>query len=188
MIMPRDKEILDFIDLLGAASLTQIKRVFMNENKQGKIIARRRLKRLYDLKLIKRDRSFINSEYIYYKKNTLLEHKLALTEFYTTLQSLPGKILKFDPEKTLDDIRPDAVCDYLYKGNVYQLFIEAHLATIPFNQQKYEDFYESGKYRQWYKVFPRVIIISDRRIEFKSSKIRYIQISLDCKNIEKVFI
>jgi hypothetical protein len=185
--MPRDKEILDLIDRLGAASLTQIKKLFMNGNKQGIIIARRRMKRLYDLKLIKRDRSFINTEYVYFKKNTLIEHKLALTEFYAALQSFPGKILKFDPEKPLDDIRPDALCDYLYKNNVYQFFIEVHLSNILFDQQKYEDFYAGGKYRQWYPVFPRVVVISDRDVQFKASKIRYFKIPLSCQGIEYLF-
>jgi hypothetical protein len=124
MITKRDAEILDFIELLGAASLSQIKRRFISDKSQGEVIARRRMKRLYDMKMVKRERSFINTEYIYFQKNTLLEHKLTLTEFNVRLQELTGKILKFDVEKPLGDIRPDACCDYLFNNKVYQFFIE----------------------------------------------------------------
>jgi hypothetical protein len=186
MITPRDNEILNFINITGAATTSQISRAFMGDKSRGEIITRRRMKRLHDLKMIKRERSFINTEYVYFKKNTLLDHKLTLTEFHIRLRELQGEELRFNAEVQLGDVRPDAVCDYLYKGNVYQFFIEVHLATMPFNQQKYEDFYASAKYKQWYKIFPRVIIISDREIHLQESKIRYIQIPLCCENIKKI--
>ena len=186
MITPRDKQIVDLIGLTGAVKASHIERVFMQNNKQGRNIAERRLKRLYELNIIRRTRAFINTEYIYYNKKTLLDHKLTLTELYVNLHQLSGQILKFQTEQQLGDIRPDAVCDYLYNNNVYQFLIEIHLATIPFNQSKYDSFYEAGKYRQWYKVFPRVLIVSDRDIKLQPSRIKYIQIPISCQEINRI--
>jgi hypothetical protein len=186
LITQRDQQIIDLIELTGAVKTSHIQRLFMKNKSQGKVIAERRLKSLYSLGMVHRTRAFINTEYIYYKKKTLLEHKLALTELYIALLDLPGEILKFEVEKQIGDIRPDALCDYLYQNNVYQFFIEIHLAKAPFNQQKYEDFYSSGKYREIYKVFPRVIIVSDRQVDIKASKIRYIKIPLNCSGIYRI--
>jgi hypothetical protein len=61
------------------------------------------------------------------------------------------------------------------------------LANIQFNQEKYENFYNSGKYKQWYKVFPRVVIVSDRSLKLQQSNIKYIQVPLSCDGIESVF-
>ena len=180
LITQRDQQIIDLIELTGAVKTSHIQRLFMKDKSQGKVIAERRLKSLYSLGMVHRTRAFINTEYIYYKKKTLLEHKLALTELYIALLDLPGEILKFEVEKQMGDIRPDAVCDYLHRN------IEIHLAKSPFNQQKYEDFYSSGKYQEIYKVFPRVVIVSDRQVDIKVSKIRYIQIPLNCSGIYRI--
>jgi hypothetical protein len=186
LITERDQAIIDFISKVGAATSGQIARIFCRELKQSRCIANRRLASLYRLKKLKRERPFINQEYIYFCDKGILEHKLTVAEFYANLFNLPGKILKFEVEKPLDNIRPDIICDYLYKNNVYQYFGEVHLSTKPFNQDKYELFFESGKYKQWYSVFPRIIIISDRDIKLKTTKLKYIKIPLSCKGLESL--
>jgi hypothetical protein len=85
MITPRDQQIIDLVKLTGAVKASHIQRLFMKDKSQGKNIAERRLKALYELGLLHRTRAFINTEYIYYKKKTQLEHKLCLTEFYVCL-------------------------------------------------------------------------------------------------------
>lgn len=186
MITSRDEKILELIEKVGAVKASHVQKIFMKENKQGRNISERRLKRLCELNMVHRTRAFINTEYIYYQKKTLLEHKLVLSEFYTNLFELPGRILKFEVEHQLDDVRPDAICDYLYLSNVYQFLVEIHLATVPFDQSKYESFYSSGKYHQWYKVFPRIIIVSDRDIKLQPSRLRYIKIPTNCKEIDRI--
>lgn len=65
--------------------------------------------------------------------------------------------------------------------------MEVHLTNAQFNQEKYENFYVSGKYKQWYKVFRRVIIISYRGLKLQMSSIKYIQVPLSCKDVEIIF-
>jgi hypothetical protein len=189
LITERDKRIVDWLEEMKVAKSGQIERVFFRGNSQSKILCNRRLLRLYKGKVIKRDRAFINTEFIYYtKKIQQVDHSLYVTEFYTQLVGLGGEVLAFETEKSLDSLRPDALCDYLHtNGKVYQMFVEVHLSTLPFDQGKYENYYQSGKWRQQFDTFPRIILATDRNIQLKESKLRYFKIPLSFKGIETIF-
>ena len=87
----------------------------------------------------------------------------------------------------MGDLRPDAFCKIAKDNQLHLFCVEVELSNNGFNQEKYEGFYFSREYKKWIPVFPKVIIISDKRINIIPSKIRYIKLSTEMKNIENIF-
>lgn len=188
ILQERDKKILEFVEKFKVVTTSHIEKEFFAGNKQSARIARRRLKKLYDNKFLKRERNNINAEYIYYfRKPIQIRHQLLVIDFYQAIKKY-GKIIEFTPEKTMEDIRPDAVCKIARDNHLHLFCVEIELSNNTFNQTKYEQFYASREYKKWFQVFPKVIIISNRIINIKESKIKFIQISTDLIEIQKIFI
>jgi hypothetical protein len=124
---------------------------------------------------------------VYFKKKGILDHKVTLTEFYCNLLDQPGEILRFDSEVPLDGLQPDAICDYRYKLNVFQFCIEVHLSPVKFNFEKYDNFLNSGKWKEYFKSFPRVVIVTDKNIKVEHDKIKFFIVSTKGTGIEKIF-
>lgn len=187
ILQARDKKILEFIEKFKVATTSQIEKEFFIKHKQSARLARRRLKKLYDAKLIKRERSHINYEYVYYfEKPKQIRHQVLVVGFYQAVKK-HGKIIEFTPEKGMGGIRPDAVCKIAKNNHLHLFCIEVELSNNGFNQDKYEQFYISREYKKWFPVFPKVIIVSDKKINVTPSKIKYIQISTDMEGIESIF-
>jgi len=169
------------------ATTSQIEKEFFSEHKQSVRLARRRLKKLYDAKLLKRERSHVNYEYVYYlQKPSQIRHQLLVVDFYQKIKKY-GTIMEFAPEKSMGDIRPDAVCKIVKNNQLHLFCVEVELSNNGFDQEKYEAFYYSRKYQEWFLVFPKVIIISDKKTNIAPSKIRFIQLSTEMKYMESIF-
>jgi hypothetical protein len=184
-----DKKILSFIDKFHAADTKQIQRVFYKSQKQGRFLCERKLRKLYERKLIKRHRIVLNEPYIYYyTKSKQMTHHLIVTELYCNLSDCEGKIINFEVEKVIEDIRPDAICQFELNGDIYQYCFEVHISNNNFDQIKYERFYKSGTWKKYFKIFPAIVIISDRKINIKDTKLIFIQIGTELEDIDKMFI
>jgi DNA-binding Lrp family transcriptional regulator len=185
--MERDQKVLDMIELLNVAKVSQIYRMFYKGLNQGETICRRRMKKLYDDKLIKRERNHLNTEYVYYmNKNNQFNHSLILTEFYVRLHEL-ADIDKFEVEQPYGNIRPDGMCICGYRGFTHYFFIEVHISNNKFNQDKYISYYGSREWKQYFDVFPKIIIISDKKVEIKPTNLKFIQIQQSCEDIINIF-
>lgn len=187
ILQERDKAILDFIERFKAATTSQIAREFFHSNSQAEALARRRLKKLCDEKLLKRERNNINAEYVYYtKKSAQMAHQLILVDFYLQIKRY-GQLIEFTPEKVMGDIRSDAVCK-IVRGNLLHLFcVEVELSNNNFNQQKYETFYSTREYKKWFEVFPKIIIICDKNIKVEPSRLRFVQVPTTLEGLEVIF-
>lgn len=191
MIQDRDRAIFDFLGKFKVATTSQIEREFFmkQQQKQSLWLAQRRLKKLHEAKYLVRQRNHLNDEYAYsLKKYKQIDHQVALVEFYLTLKKY-GRINEFTPEKTMGDIRPDAVCEiYVPQKGTYFFCVEVEMSNNRFNQDKYEKFYYSRAYKKWFPVtFPKIVIICDRTIKIKPSRVNYVQIPTNLKGIEKIF-
>lgn len=189
-LLSREKRLLNFIDIFGAATTSQIQKLFYSEkstDKCARIKAQTRLKMLFDNKYIKRIRSDINSEYIYYQKKTqFLNHQILLVDVYLYLLHIEGDILEFTPEIVFADIRPDAKVvfdDYTFE---HTFLVEVHRGFNPFDQQKYEDFYYSKVWKEYFEVFPKILVVSDRKIQLKPSKIPFVIVPYSLEGIENI--
>jgi hypothetical protein len=189
VITERDQKVLDMIDLLKVAKLSQIYRMFYKNHKQGELICRRRMFTLYDKdKVVKREHAHLNTEYVYYlTKNNQFNHSLILTEFYVQLHELGAEIDKFEVEQPYGNIRPDGMAIVGYKGFTHYFFIEVHISNNKFNQEKYISYYGSLEWKKYFNVFPKVAILSDKNIDLKPTNLKFIQIQTSCEDILKIF-
>lgn len=141
---------------------------------------------MYESKLIKRDRSDLNSEYIYYQRKTqFLHHQVILVDVYLAFLRMPGKLLEFTPEVVMGDIRPDAKVIYDDGRYTHLILVEIHRSNA-FNQQKYEDFYRTGAWKKFLPAFPKILVVSDRKISLAETKLPYYIVPNDLKGIERV--
>lgn len=186
MITPTDQQVLDFLEVFNCATTSQLTKLFYN-TKYPYNKSRRRLKILYDDKHIKRERNSINMEYVYYlKKNNQFTHSLILTEFYVRLHEL-AEIDKFEVEQPYGHIRPDGMCICGYRGFTHYFFVEIHRSNNKFNQDKYISYYGSLEWKKYFDVFPKIIIISDKKISLQPTNLKFIQIPTNCDNIKNIF-
>lgn len=184
-----DKRILNFIDEFRAASTKHIQRVFYKSQSQAQFLTERKMRKLYKKKLIKRYRYSLNEPYIYYfKKSGQITHHLIVTELYCKLMEHEGELIGFEIEKEIEDIRPDAVCQYKYRSDKYTFCFEIHRSNNKFDQAKYERLYKTGVWKRYFSVFPIIVIVSDRKIRLDESKLIYIQVDTELQNIDKIFI
>jgi hypothetical protein len=185
--MPTEQRVLDFLDTFNCATTSQLTKLFYNDVAIPQNKARRRLKILYDDKHVKRERNSINMEYVYYlRKNNQFTHSLILTEFYVRLHEL-AEIDKFEVEQPYGHIRPDGMCICGYKGFTHYFFIEVHISNNKFNQDKYIAYYGSREWKQYFDLFPKIIIISDKKINLQPTNLKFIQIQQNCDNIKNIF-
>lgn len=165
MLTSRDLRIIEFIERFGAANTKQITQLFFQGLNQPEVVARRRLVQIVRDSNVKRTMDPVTGQYIYFTKKAQLQHKLVRTEFYCRLQE-KGRVLKFEPEYTIDNVRADAFAAYEYKGKGYLMFVEVQLCNSPVDIAKYERLYYS---RNWkWPAFPRIVAISDKRQKINS--------------------
>lgn len=179
VLQSRDKSVLDFIEQMGAATTSQITRVFFKGLKQGQRIAQRRLALMHKEKLLKRTRTNINIEYCYFTVCNQLQHRVLITEFYVRLIELGGTIREFQIQKKIEHVIPDAYIEYDYRGYRHFMFLEVERSNNQFNQEKYEKLL----IKKFMPIFPKVVIITSKNLNLKDSKINYIALNLDMKNI-----
>lgn len=135
---------------------------------------------------MKRDRSDLNSEYIYYQKKTpFLYHQVLLVDVYLAFLRMRGKLIEFTPEVVMGDIRPDAKVLFDDGRYTHLILVEIHRNNA-FNQEKYEDFYRTGEWKKYLPAFPKILIVSDRKVKLQETKLPYYLIPNDLKGIEGV--
>jgi len=177
MLSERDNRVLNLIHKFGNVSTSQIQ-VLCGFPKGS--ACRRRLGQLYENKLVKKSKRNMGAENIFYIDKLLryAEHRLKLVDFYIALvkfaeQSSSVKLLRFDVEPVdYGEVIPDAYVEIAVSGDKYKIFVEVHMSYEyqAFDQAKYEKLYCVWKD----KVFPRVVILSERTVKIQQSDIKYI--------------
>jgi len=199
IILERDDKALEMINTINGCSLTQIARACYSENQKepGKKNnyadkkARERMQMMFESKMVKRERSHLNAEYIYFKKKSVKKnHSLVISEFYTRLVELGCEIDKFAVERELAGVFPDIQVVVGYKGYTHYFFVEVQMNSNPIEHhiQKYQDLYASREVLKVYPVFPKVILITKQHYTPPPSSIKFYQLNLKCEDIEKIFL
>lgn len=177
MLTERNQRVLDFIDKFNCATSSQILRLFY----PSQTIANRNLTKMFKSKEIKRERNNINLQYMYYaRKNNQFTHSLILTEFYCRLIEEGFEIDEFLPEYAIGNVRADAYIKCGYGDYTHYFFVEVHRSNNPFDWQKY-----LGIVNQ-YRVFPKIVVITDKQLNIPPTNLKFIQIKTDCKDINAI--
>jgi hypothetical protein len=188
MIAKKDRDIYNFLDMFNSATTSQIYRIFY----KGKTLRRcqDRLATLTNAQYINRVKNFLTGEYIYYtklQKPEQIEHGYYRTELYIKLNERYC-VADYDVEcKGIPNIRPDMYIDVKLNNMLYMFFVEIHLHNR-FNQDKYEQYYKSGLWRDKYKVFPRIIIVAHEPPRLQKTNLNFKIVSTKLNDIEKIFM
>lgn len=175
MLTRRDLDILNFLEDYKIASTTTLTALFFPSLSS----CQKRLRILTDNNRIKRARLTMNHDYIYYiKKPHKVMHDLLVTEFYRELHN-HSKILNFVVEKAIGRIRPDAIFAWLDGQNTRLGLLEVEISHKGFDYEKYELFYNSRAYKEFFPVMPSIYVIG-RNIKLPAAtKIKYVTIKTD---------
>jgi len=161
----RDNDIINFINNYGFLSIQQCANIFYTDNKMKYDEARKRLKKLYDNKLL--HRLFIDNNKIVYTSNHKFVnwHRYLLIQFYSLLCQY-GKINTFITEYQFTDmgIRPDGFFELIFNNQLISMFVEidySHNTEL----DRYEKLYKDGRIQEYYKdrygkvIFPEVVVV-----------------------------
>lgn len=187
MLTTRDLKIIEFLEDFKIARTSTIAELFCKDDaeKSALRVAQRRLSEIYDYQEIKRVRDNITSEYLYYiHKPKQLKHRLMLTDFYREFSKLV-KILDFKNEVAIENLRSDGLVVYKYQNKTYVAFVEVQIANKPLDIKKYLMLLRAGKYEKYFPVFPKLIAITNKKIE--KNELDIIQIRENFSNLGEVF-
>ena len=157
MLTRRDLDIISFLEDYKIASTSTLTTFFFPSKRSCQM----RLKTLADYKYIKRARMTMNHDYIYYiKKPYKVTHDLLITEFYRELK-LSSNIISFVVEKQIGKIRPDAI--FAFENRTQKLgLLEVEISNKGFDYEKFETFYRSGIYKEYFPMMPTVYVIGNK--------------------------
>jgi hypothetical protein len=172
----RDRRILRFIETFGCATTGQLRGLFFPEVSLRR--CQQRLARLVEQKRLARDRDYLSTDFLYFvgKKPKEIEHMLARVDYYISL-TRRFKLCEFTPEYSFSGLRADAYYEVWQNGDARPYFLEVQLSAN-FNQQKYEALYYLGAWKEKWAEFPPVVVLSDKRINLRSSEIKYIPVAI----------
>lgn len=183
MITSRDMKVMSFIEEFKVATTDTIQELFYPSLR----VAQNRLKKLYDNKMIKRERHHFTRQYLYYiRKTKQLKHDLILSDFYREMSNILA-IAKFKKEFAIANLRSDGLIAYRQDDKNYIAFIEVQISNIQADVNKYIKLYESEEYKKYFPVFPQVIIISDKKVK-SYDDFKVIKIKEDLTDINKILL
>lgn len=178
MFTERDDRIVQYIELVKCANSKHIQTIFnISRN-----VANRRLLELSDrLKKIKKKQNEYGLDLIYYPLNEKpTRHKLLVSEFYSRLINYGGKIIKFETEKLIKNVRSDAYCVYWLNGLYYYFCLEVQISHVKVDIEKYERLSEKVEF------MPRIVVISDQKIDYQG-ELKIVKVDTKFGNFEDIF-
>ena len=180
-----DNNILNFLALYKCASTATLWRVFYKDKTLR--AAQKRLKRLYDGKVLKRSRDNVLQEWVYYRqvKPTQWKHSLILSSFVGKLHEIGVKIIKEKRPYEVGSMVADGLLVFEFFGKERIALIEV-CNTNYMDIEKYEKMYRS---RVWVNKFggefPLVIALSDKKVK-ESQHVKPITLKTDFSDLENL--
>lgn len=175
ILQERDNKIIDFLIMCPADSDSICKLFFT-----GKRTCNERLRKLVDYGYIKRWRSNVNSNYIYYikRKPMQIEHCNYIAKSYIWILEQGYIIEKFKREVSIDTIRADALIKIKSGSKEGFLILEVELSNNNTDKKlmKYEDIYLSRRYKKYFDTMPKLLYVTDHNV--KSDILNIINVKL----------
>lgn len=193
MITDRDREIINFIDEIGFATINHIADLFFNCNNFAYDLARRRLKK------IKENGNYLRSVYcseinklIYTpydsKKTNIKIHDIKLIDYLIKLKKLGCDVKEFELFPKFNNIVPDMYLKFVFDGYEYYQLVEIQLRRDNVNLDRFmiEDNIKSILTR-CNNTLPTIVIVQDSRYIYENSYYDIIKLNTNLNDIGKVF-
>ena len=190
----RDNDIINFINIYGFLSIQQCADIFYTNNKMKYDETRKRLKKLYDNKLLHKI-SIDNNKIVYTSNHKSVNwHRYLLIQFYSLLCQY-GEINTFVTEYKFMDlgIRPDGFFELIFNSQLISMFVEVDYSHDT-ELDRYEKLYKDGRVQEYYRdhygkaIFPEVVIIKKNipRKTIHSNNYKIIYLDFNFNNFSKV--
>lgn len=197
----RDVRVINFLDESNCVlTADQIGKIFYAENarddKSSLKIAQKRLKKMIDIKEVKRFRSYSNQQFYYYlgsKVPKLTDHKLLISEFITRMAQDQFEVewVKLEWTHFQKDyhLRPDAFIKFRYGNDDFYILLEVDSSKKFTNDDKYIKLFTDRKHsEEIQEILPlyHVLIVSLCKTKPEDSKINTCWINTDFSNFSNL--
>lgn len=174
-ITDRDKQILKFIENYGSITINQAANMFFCNYKYAYDQAKRRLRIMYQNRIVKRFKADIHAEVQYYFNQPQKPHRAKLLDVYTNLNSI-GNVTSFKKELRIECQNKIRKIDGFLELEIetdeevamYPILIEIDY-THNTSLNKLKEIYYSNYFQDKYDVFPTVLIIKKYSFQEKFS-------------------
>lgn len=181
----RDKQILYFLDEFKVANGLTLEKLFF----PSKQAMQRRMKQLYDLREVKREREHCDQSFIYYiKKPKKFRHDLILSDYYREFNNIV-KVKQFKKEyRKIEKIRPDGLTTYFYDGKLRIAFVEVEISHkgVSTVVEKYIDLFHSGRWKGILPAFPILILVTDYNVKEKNTPFEIKVVKTNLSDVRRV--
>lgn len=197
----RDIKVINFLDDSNIVlTASQVGKIFYSENarddKSSLKIAQKRLKKMFDIKEVKRFRDYSTQEFYYYlgsKVPKLTEHKLLISEFITRMAQDQFEVewVKLEWTHFQKDyhLRPDAFIKFRYVNDEFYILLEVDSSKKFTNDDKYLKLFTDRKNStEIQEILPygHILIVSLCKTKPESSKVDPVWISTDFSNFSNL--
>jgi DNA-binding Lrp family transcriptional regulator len=189
MLTSRDKRIIRFMeDKDLGLTINQAALMFFPKN-FAYDYARQRLRKLWEMGVLKRYKSNYSEEFIYYLNKKPSYHDNAVLNVYANFVKRGYKITEFKREMELMEgkYRADGIIKAENENEIRTVLIEVDRYS-PTNINKYDEVYESRELQRRYGVFPLVLILTDVDRTYKSDYFEIVTTDIKCSDFQKVLI
>jgi DNA-binding Lrp family transcriptional regulator len=189
MITPRDKIIIKFMEDIGLGlTINQAAMMFFPRN-FAYDYARQRLRKLWEMGVLKRYKSNYSEEYIYYLDRKPSFHDNAVLNVYASFINHGYKISSFKRELQLmkGKYRADGIIIAENENEIRIVLVEIDRYSST-DIKKYEEVYESREFQRQYGVFPLILILTDVDRTYKSDYFEIVTMDIKCSNFNKALI
>lgn len=183
-LQQRDNEIIEFLKNCKCADTFTIHSIFFKDCKIR--TTQIRLQKLEEAGYIKSFREDILKPKIYYVRNKpkSYKHAIKVSQFIGELHKQNIEILKYKVPYKVGNIIADGLLVIRVNEDVKILFLEVELQKY-FNLNKYNDLYYSRSWQEVFPVFPKIVVVSDKRVD-TDKKFNIAKIDTEFKNIDDI--
>lgn len=161
-ITDRDKKIKEFLKEVGVADTRTLSTLFFPNTTIRN--AQKRLKQLVDFKYIKCYRENVISQNVYFtKKPSNVPHKIKFSQLLGEIEQQNIELLKWKTPYKIGEVIADGLIVIKDRGKVKIYFVEAE-RTKKLDISKYENLYYSRAWKEVFPVMPRILCITDKKI------------------------
>lgn len=197
MITERDRDIINFIETIGFASIKNIADMFFTDCRYSYDLSRKRLKKIYECgRYIKKFNNLETNEIVYIPINSKIKnvsvHSMRVLEYVCKLKGLGCEISEVEFEPVFGSVKPDAYIRFKFNGYIYFELLEIQLRHDFVNIDKFkkEDTIESVLNRT-NDVYPKIIIVQNTKKDYNKnndSDFEIVQLDLSMNDIAKVLM
>ena len=178
MLTSRDNDILNLLDEFEVCPTTTLRHLFF----PSLSACQKRMKTLYENKRVKRLRLTLNHDYLYYLNlPKQYMHRYLIMEFYGRLLK-ETEVIHYNVQKKLGKIIPDSYFLCKLNGKEYLGFLELERSNNGVDYEKYEEFYRTKAYREWFPTMPTVYIMGRKFKVPKNTNVKYVVLKNDLSN------